>query len=101
MLLVQAFKKWLDENRHRLLEIGTIANIHEYQNDADETVSVLVDHDTETYIAQIHARNDGLFDIEVIDVDDPDNMAFYIYSRCEGNHFERLMENYLDFISGR
>lgn len=93
----EKLKLWLEQNEKTFAENGIIEAVR-YENNGH---SLVVQHDTDLYMGEIVARNDGFTDIQILEIKTGE-LVFCMHCMCrEDMEISPMFDMYIDFMKRR
>ncbi len=92
----EKLKIWLEDNKELFSENG-IKTISKYENEN----SLVVQHETDLYIGEISANNDGFTDTEIIEIKSGE-LVFCMHCNAHADiEISPMLDMYMNFIKRR
>lgn len=98
--MVNNFISWLDQNKNKFCEFGFITfDFYYNEQQMPNEGSVVVTTENKDYICQFTIRNNGLSDIEVLDMQS-EELVFYTYCKTKLNvNYKNMFGLFFDFFN--
>ena len=95
-IMKEKLKLWLEQNK-KMFSSNEIIQIYEYENNN----SLVVQHESEFYLGQVTARNDGFTDIEIISIE-TEGLVFYMHCMAHADiEIAPMFDMYINFLKRR